>query len=172
MKKHEFRQPETKREVVRIGGLLKEVTTILDVGGNVLHRVVQPIMVEFKAHDMLQVIIGAMLLAIPISFTEEVWRLGATLPIKNILLLAGLSVLFVGLFVYHNFYRHHKFSQHYGEFIKRILSIYFFSLIVVGSVLTIIQQAPWGTDVVLALKRTIIVALPASLSAAIADMIK
>jgi uncharacterized membrane protein len=38
--------------------------------------------------------------------------------------------------------------------------------------LTLLDKAPWQTDSILALKRTIIIAFPASLSAAVADMIK
>jgi hypothetical protein len=46
------------------------------------------------------------------------------------------------------------------------------SLIVVGVLLTIIENCPWQTDYILAIKRIIIVAFPASMSATIADVLK
>jgi uncharacterized membrane protein len=49
---------------------------------------------------------------------------------------------------------------------------YVISLLVVAGFLTMIQKAPWEADLLLALKRTIIVAFPASMSATISDIIK
>ena len=48
---------------------MKEVTMIHDEKGNLLHKIISPLMVEFYAHDVLQVIIGASILAIPVAFT-------------------------------------------------------------------------------------------------------
>jgi hypothetical protein len=45
-------------------------------------------------------------------------------------------------------------------------------LLVVGLLLTIIQKCPWGTDNLLAVKRILIVAFPASMSAAVSDTLK
>jgi len=52
-----------------------------------------------------------------------------------------------------------------------VLAIYLISLLVVALLLTIIKVAPWGEDFILALKRTLIVGFPASLSAVISDAI-
>ena len=52
---------------------------------------------EFHLKDLLQVIIGASILAIPVGFTEETWRLGENLPMINIIGLLLLSLLFVTL---------------------------------------------------------------------------
>jgi len=100
-----------------------------------------------------------------------VWDLAVELPLVNVLLLSAMSLLFIGLFVYLNFYRF-MLKEHRFEFIKRVVSIYFLSLVVVGLILTIIQKCPWGTDSLLALKRTLIVAFPASMSAAVSDVLK
>jgi len=62
--------------------------------------------------------------------------------------------------------------KHFFEFVKRVLAIYIISLVVVGVLLTLIEQAPWTTDLLLALKRMIVVGVPASMSAAVADMLK
>jgi uncharacterized membrane protein len=62
--------------------------------------------------------------------------------------------------------------DHVWQYIERILAIYLFSLLVVGILLTLIEQCPWGVDDLLAMKRILIVGFPASMSAAISDALK
>jgi len=162
---------ETKSEIVRIAGKLKEVITTTDDKGRILQKIIKPFMVEFYPRDVVQVIIGAVLLAIPVGFTEETWNLGETLPLANVIGFLILSLLFIAIFVYYNYYRTHL-KKHKYEFFKRVISTYIISFLVVAMLLTLIQRVPWTLDLTLALKRTIIVTFPASLSAAIADMIK
>jgi len=119
----------------------------------------------------MQVIVGASILAVPVAFTEETWRLGQTLPFRNVQTLSAVSLLFIALFAYFNFYRF-AFKGHVLEYVKRAVSIYLFSLLVVSALLTVIQQAPWASNVVLAVKRVLIVAFPASMSAAVSDALK
>lgn len=127
---------------------------------------------EFHPKDLLQVVIGASILAIPVGFTEETWKLGETLPAINIIAIIILSIFFISAFVYYNYHRHHKFLKHWEDFFQRVISTYIFAFIVVALILTLIQRAPWFLDIGLALKRIAIVAFPASMSAAIADVIK
>jgi uncharacterized membrane protein len=164
---------EKKRapRIERIGGYLHRVVPILDSAGKVLDYTLKPLMVEFRPRDLMQVIVGAAILAVPVAFTEETWRLGETLPLRNVLILSAVSLLFIALFVYFNFYRF-AFKGHELEYGKRVASIYVFSLIVVGALLTVIQKAPWTTDTLLAVKRMLIVAFPASMSAAVSDAFK
>ncbi len=157
--------------VKRIGGYLHRVVPIKDATGKVLDYALKPLMIEFKPRDVMQVIVGASLLSIPVCFTEEVWVLGAELPLANVIGLSILSVLFIGLFVYYNFYRF-NFKGHALEFVKRIAGTYILSLLVVALLLTIINKCPWSTDYVTAIKRILIVAFPASMSAAVSDSIK
>ncbi len=162
---------KTKFTIKRIGRYLHKVVPVFDNAGKVIHYAVTPIMVEFRPRDLLQIIVGASILAVPIAFTEETWRLGEKLPLRNVIGLTSLSLLFIGLFVYFNFYRD-MFRQHIWEYVKRVVSIYFFSLLIVGILLTLIEQCPWGLDNLLAIKRILIVAFPASMSAAISDALK
>ncbi len=162
---------QATESIRRIGGYLHRIIPISDATGKVVNVVLKPLMVEFRPRDLMQVIVGASILAVPVAFTEETWSLGSELPLANVLALSGLSVLFIGLFVYSNFYRYH-FKTHAGKFAKRVLAIYVFSLIVVGVLLTIIQRCPWGVDNVLAIKRILIVAFPASMSASLSDALK
>jgi uncharacterized membrane protein len=160
-----------KEKIKRIGGYLHRVIPVADQTGKVVQYVLKPFMVEFRPRDLMQVVVGASILAVPVAFTEETWKLGEELAFSNVAMLSMLSILFISLFVYFNFYRFH-FRGHVLEFIKRVASIYFFSLLVVALLLTIIQRCPWTTDMALALKRILIVSFPASMSAAISDTLK
>lgn len=157
--------------IKRIGGYLHRVVPIVDSAGKVLQYTLSPLMVEFKPRDLMQVIVGASILAVPVALTEETWNLGMNLPTRNVMMLSGLSLLFIAGFVYYNFYRY-NFRNHILEYIKRVAAIYFFSLLVVAVLLTIIQKCPWGVDNLLALKRILIAAFPASMSAAVSDTLK
>ena len=86
---------DTKPKITirRIGGYLHRVVPIADKSGQVLSYVLNPLMVEFRTRDVLQVAVGAALLAIPVSLTEEAWRLGETLPVANTLGILGLVVV-------------------------------------------------------------------------------
>lgn len=165
------RQSKTKYVIKRIGGYLHKLSPVVDNTGKVINYVTIPLMVELKPRDIMQIIVGASILAIPVGFTEESWNLGERLPLNNVLALAVISFSFIAAFVYFNFYRFHL-KGYIFEYIKRVIAIYVLSLIVVGMLLTIIEKCPWGTDNVLALKRIIIVAFPSSMSAAVSDTLK
>ena len=157
--------------IKRIGGYLHRVVPILDEAGNVISHSLKPFMVEFRLRDLMQVIVGASLLAIPVAFTEEVWTLSTKLPMANVLGLSALSLLFIGLFVFFNFYRFHL-GKHWLEYCKRVFMTYVISLLVVALLLWIIQRCPWSTEPMVAIKRILIVAFPASMSAAVSDVLK
>jgi len=127
--------------------------------------------VEFHFKDLLQVIIGASILAIPVGFTEETWKLAETLPWLNVFILAGLSLIFISAFVYDHYYRG-KFGEHWFVFFERVILTYVVSFLVVAVLLTVIQRTPWAIDLSLSLKRVAIVTFPSTLSAAIADVLK
>ena len=165
----EANKPETT--IKRIGGYLHRVVPMADSTGKIISYTLKPLMVEFRPRDLMQVIVGASILAVPVAMTEETWVLGAELPMRNVLLLSGLSLLFIAGFVYYNFYRF-NFKGHLFEYIKRVAAIYLFSMLVVGLLLTIIQKCPWGVDNLLALKRIMIVGFPASMAAAVSDTLK
>jgi len=165
----DFKQPEEM--VKRIGGYLHRVVPIVDATGKVLDYTLKPLMIEFKPRDVMQVIVGASLLSVPIAFTEETWVLGSELPMVNVVGLSVLSLVFIGLFVFYNFYRF-NFKGHALEFVKRVAGTYIISLLVVALLLTMINKCPWVTDWMTALKRVLIIAFPASMSAAVSDSIK
>lgn len=148
-------------------GLEKEVKKVA--------KEIELLLPRFKLGDVLQVIIGASILAIPVGFTEEIWMLGETLPIWNVFMFMILSIFFIALFVYYHYHqgrKEHSFLKHHKEFAKRVLSTYILSFAVVAILLTLIQKAPWNVDWVLSFKRVVLTSFPASLSGTIVDMIK
>jgi len=167
------------KNISNISNTIKEAVSIpIEIGQAVqkemsefLLKATTPLRTEFRPRDLIQIIIGASILAIPVGMTQEAWALGSTLHIKNIIMLGILSVFFIGTFVYYNYYRE-KFAQNWKEYAKRVISTYMFSLLIVAGLLTIIEVAPWHADFLLAIKRTILVAFPASMSAVVADTIK
>jgi uncharacterized membrane protein len=135
------------------------------------HHMLPAHMLKFYPKDVLQVIIGATILAIPLSYTEETWALGSVLPFKNILMIGLLSFLFISTFIFYNYYKH-RFKENKIEFFVRCATTYLVSLLVVSLILTLIAQANWISEPIIALRRTIIIGFPASMSAAIADILK
>jgi uncharacterized membrane protein len=162
---------KTKKEVVRVNGKLKEVVTYHDEKGNVVHRKLSSLKVEFHPRDMLQVIVGAAILAVPVGFTEETWRMGESLPWLNVFGLMFISLLFIATFVYYNYHTENIRINKKG-FLMRVVFTYIFAFLVVSTLLGLIQRTPWSTDWALALKRIVIVTFPSSMSAAVADTIK
>jgi uncharacterized membrane protein len=166
-------QPETRATLARLGRdrHLHRLIPLIDGSGKVIQRVVKPLMVELRARDLIQILVGSSLLAIPAAYTEETWNLGANLAWPNVLMLATLSIAFMAAFVYYNFYRNYL-REFAGEYVKRVIAIYVLSALVVGVLLTVIGKCPWGVDDAVALKRILVVTFPASMSAAITDFLK
>lgn len=159
---------KTAVPIQRINGILHRVVPILDGTGRVISHAVSPLRVELRQRDLAQIIVGASILSVPVAFTQETWDLGRDLPLENVLLLGSVSLLFLSVYIYYNFYRHYL-RENLGEYVKRVAAIYLLSLMVVGLLLTIIDKAPWQGDFLLAFKRTVIVTFPASMSAAVSD---
>lgn len=167
----EFKNDKKDTQVKRIGGYLYKISEVKDDEGNVLNHLFRPLMVEFKPRDILQVIVGSSLLAIPMAFTAETWDLGVELPLNNVILLGMISIFFVALFVYFNFYRFYM-KRNKIHYVVRVLATYLIAFAVVALLLTLLGKCPWGADNILALKRIIIVAFPASMSATVSDVLK
>ena len=159
--------------IQRLGrnGYLHRVIPIFDKSGKIVQRVVKPLMVEFRIRDAMQTVVGASILAIPAAYTEEAWNLGRDLPVANISAIALISFLFIATFVYFNFYKSY-IAEFRAQFVVRVITTYAVSVVVVAILLTVIEQCPWGIDNALALKRIVVVAFPASMSATVTDALK
>lgn len=123
---------------------------------------------NINLEDISQIIIGAFALAVPISFSEEAWKLGETLPLSNLLLIMLLSVCFLALFAYQSVFQGNILHRHF-VFIFRIVIAYLITLCVVSLVLLSLDKFPLMTDTAIAIKRLIVIAMPASMGAIVVD---
>ena len=123
---------------------------------------------RFNLEDASQIMIGAFALAIPISFSEEAWRLSQTLPFFNILLLFILSVAFLSLYAYQSIFQADiKYKK--SAFVFRVFIAYFIAFFVVGLILFAIDKLPLFDETIIAIKRVIVISMPASMGAIIVD---
>ncbi|MGR5208217.1 DUF2391 family protein [Vibrio sp. PNB23_22_7] len=119
---------------------------------------------HFNLEDASQVLVGAFTLAVPISFSEEAWRLGENLPMFNLLMLFSLSVLFLGFFAYQSVFQS-NIRTRISVFIFRVV----IAAVVVALVLFCINKLPFITDPFTAFKRVIVITMPASMGAIVVD---
>ncbi len=120
-----------------------------------------------NSEDIIQVIVGASALAVPVAFSEESWRLSETLPILNVFLLLFLSLLFVGLYSIQGIFQGNIKHRIY-DLILRVIVDYCVTLIVVFIILLALNRMPFEEPLI-ALKRVILLSFPASMGAVIVD---
>ncbi|MFB9215857.1 DUF2391 family protein [Vibrio sinaloensis] len=123
---------------------------------------------NFNVEDAGQIFVGAFALAVPISFSEEAWRLGETLPLGNLMMLVSLSLIFLSLYTYESVFQRNV-SQRKGVFVFRIVSAYLMAAMVVALVLLCIDKLPILSDPYTSLRRVIVIAMPASMGAIVVD---
>lgn len=158
-------------EIKRINGYLKEVVTFFDSSGKPISQVINPLMVELKPRDILQIFVGAFLVASPLSFTEEIWQLSVSLNKNNAYALGFISFIVSALFIYFNFYRY-KLRGHLLEFIKRVIATYVISISSIILILVLIDKFPIVETPYVAIKRVIIIGFPTIFAAVITDYLK
>jgi uncharacterized membrane protein len=157
--------------IKRIDGRLHLIREVSDDSGNVEHRVVTPLGVEFGLLDLAEIVVGATVLAIPVAYTEEVWILGEEISNLNASMVFVVSLLFTAAFTYAVFYRDH-FKGYGDEFFKRSLSGYLVTLTIAALILFLIDKLPLFDDPGVALRRMVLVAFPATFSATVVDSLK
>ncbi|KEK27254.1 DUF2391 family protein [Shewanella xiamenensis] len=123
---------------------------------------------RFNTEDAIQVCVGAFALAVPIGFAEEAWQLGETLPLLNLLMLFGLSLLFLGAFTYQSVFQQ-NIRHRLPVFIFRIIIAYLISACVVSLVLLCLDKLPLIDDTMTSFKRIIVISMPASMGAIVVD---
>lgn len=123
---------------------------------------------NFNIEDASQIIVGAFVLAVPISFSEEAWRLGESLPAFNLLLVFLLSLGFLMFFAYESVFQG-KVSHRWTVFLVRVVIAYTLAGLVVALVLLALNKFPVLSDPTLALRRLIVITMPASMGAIVVD---
>lgn len=112
--------------------------------------------------------IGAFTLAVPISFSEEAWRLGETLALPNLIALICVSVVFLSLYTYQSVFQG-NIENRVFSYVLRIIIAYGLASLVVAITLMCLNKFPLLTDPTVAIKRLIVVAMPASMGAIVVD---
>jgi uncharacterized membrane protein len=116
---------------------------------------------SFNLEDANQVMIGAFTFAVPISFSEEAWRMGETLPVLNLSILMSISLIFLAFYTYQNVFQG-DIKDRVFAYVARILITYAMTALVVGFILFSRNKLPISEEPLVALKRLIIIAMPAS----------
>jgi len=123
---------------------------------------------NLNGEDIAQIIIGAAVLAVPISFSEEAWVSAITLPLPNLLLVVLLSFGFLTLYSYQSLFQA-SVKNRLFIFVFRICLAYLLTSVVVAVVLLSLDKLPLLGDPIVALKRIILVSMPASMGAIVVD---
>ncbi len=123
---------------------------------------------HFNLEDASQVLVGAFALAVPISFSEEAWRLGESLPMANLIMLLSLSVIFLSFFAYQSVFQG-RIRHRVSIFIFRVFIAYTIAAVVVALVLLCLDKLPIMTEPLVAIKRIIVITMPASMGAIVVD---
>ncbi len=123
---------------------------------------------KIRLTDIAEITLGAVILGFPVAATEEVWIISTELPLGRVLFICLGSIGILAWFAFHVFY-HGTLKQSVGQFIFRVLAAYLVTLVAVGLILFAIDQLPLTTEPIVAIKRMIIVALPASFAATVVD---
>ena len=123
---------------------------------------------HFNSEDLGQISIGAFALSVPIAFSQEALDLAAALPLGNMILVVLLSLGFIALFAYQSVFQA-RIRTRIAVFLLRIVLAYTLTLIIVSIVLLALDKWPLLSEPYLALKRTLLIAMPASMGAIIVD---
>ncbi|MCG2838112.1 DUF2391 family protein [Photobacterium sp. WH77] len=123
---------------------------------------------KFNAEDLGQIVIGAFALGVPISFSEEAWQLSESLPLLNLSVLVVLTLVFMGLYAYQSMFGQ-NIRKRVPVFLVRVLGAYLITYLVVCLILFSLNQFPLIDNWVVAVKRALIIAMPASMGAIIVD---
>jgi len=118
--------------------------------------------------DIMQVVVGASALSVPVAFSEESWNLSRTLPLPNVALLVVLSLLFVNLYSFQSIFQRNV-RHRIAAFLSRTAVDYGVTLAVVLAVLLALNRLPLIAEPLVAIKRIIILSFPASMGAVVVD---
>ncbi len=123
---------------------------------------------KLRARDVAEFASGAGVIAFPIAATEEIWNLSIELSLSRALLIAVATLFSIGVIVW-LLYHKGELPEDRQDFLLRVLTGYGLTLLISAGLLLMIDRLELATDPVLALKRTILVAFPASFAGTAVD---
>ncbi len=123
---------------------------------------------SINLEDISQIAIGGFALAVPISFSEEAWKLGESLPIINLIFLFTLSLVFLAFYTYQGVFQG-KIKNRVAVFMLRMLVAYIITVVIVSLILISINKFPLLSEPIIAIKRLVVISMPASMGAIVVD---
>lgn len=123
---------------------------------------------KLRARDVAELTIGAGVMGFPMAMTEEVWNLSSEFTLPRILLISLATILVIGALVWY-LYQHGEPPEKRQNFMLRVLVGYGLTLLISAGLLFMIDRLELASDPILALKRTILVAFPASFGGTAVD---
>jgi uncharacterized membrane protein len=122
--------------------------------------------VSFRVRDVVEIALGACIMAFPTATAEEIWNLGAELSLSRAMLFMAASVFFLAVLIY-GMHRHNAGDR--TVFIQRVLATYGVTFLIGAVLLFGVDRLDLFTDPLTGLKRAILVAFPASFAATAVD---
>lgn len=123
---------------------------------------------EFHWRDLAEVAVGACILAFPVAVTEEIWTLSAELSLGRVLVLAVVSIFLLAIVIY-VIHRHEGHPLTHKTFLLRLVITYAVTLLISALLLFGIDRLDLFQDPLIAFKRIILIAFPASFAATAVD---
>lgn len=123
---------------------------------------------KLMSKDAAEIIIGSVILAVPASITEEIWILSSELSLLKAVIISLTSLIFIAFFVQTR-YSHDFSTASQKSLAARVSSVYALTMLVSAVILFGIDKLPLIEDPIVALKRTMLVAFPASFAATVVD---
>jgi len=122
--------------------------------------------VSFRARDVVEIALGACIMAFPTATTEEVWNLGAELSLSRAVLFLIASVFFLAVLIY-GIHGHRPEDR--TVFLQRVIATYLVTFLIGAALLFGVDRLELFTDPLTGIKRAILVAFPASFAATAID---
>jgi len=122
--------------------------------------------VSFRVRDVVEIALGACIMAFPTATTEEIWNLGAELSLTHAMLFLFASVFFLAVLIY-GMHGHKPGDR--SVFLQRVLATYGVTFLIGAVLLFGVDRLELFTDPLTGLKRAILVAFPASFAATAVD---
>jgi uncharacterized membrane protein len=125
----------------------------------------------FSRTDVAEIATGSCIMAFPVATTEEIWKFGEELSFARVLLFCVASIFFLALIIYH---LHHAAEPQFDRrgFLNRVLSTYGLTLVISALILFGVDRLELFVDAWVGIKRTILVAFPASFAATAVDSLR
>jgi uncharacterized membrane protein len=120
--------------------------------------------------DIVQIAVGACIMAFPVAAAEELWDLGRDLDGMRVFFFALASLFFLAVFIY-VLHEHELGPEERWAFVLRVVSTYVVTLTICALLLLGLDQLPLFSEPAIAIKRSVLAAFPASFAATAIDSI-